>query len=338
MKSRDRFFRALQCDNPGRPPVWLMRQAGRYLPEYRDLKRNHSFQEMVRTPDLAVEVTLQPLRRFPLLDAAILFSDILVIPEALGVPYRFKDKGGIELERTVREHAEIDRLDSEEIPDRLNYVAEALRLLEIELSGQKALLGFCGAPWTLALYLVEGGSPGEGKNLRRLVYEEPEAASLLRTKVTDACAAYVRMQCEAGADAVQVFDSWAGLCPADLYEEWCLEPIRTIRSACERPLILFSRGAGQRLSEQTSTNVDGLAIDWTMPFTNARKAVGPSFALQGNLDPLVLQTNPETVRSAVSRFLDEVGADGGHIFNCGHGVTPETRIDCIEALLETIAE
>ncbi len=338
MNSRERFLSALACENKGRPPAWLMRQAGRYLPEYRALKEKHSFREMVKTPDLAVEVTMQPLKRFPALDAAILFSDILVIPEALGISYRFKDKGGIELEKTVRTHGEISRLNAQGVADRLAYVGEALRVLQSELNREKALLGFSGAPWTLALYLVEGGSPGEGKNLRKLAYEAPATAGLLRQKVTDACAEYVRMQCAAGADVLQIFDSWAGLCPADLYREWCIEPIRRIREACDTPLILFSRGASQRLPEQVSTKAEGLAIDWSTPFRQARETVGNSVALQGNLDPLLLQTTPATVRTAVSRLLTETAGDPGHILNGGHGVTPETKIECVEALLETVAE
>jgi len=338
MNSKERFLSALFCRNRGRPPTWLMRQAGRYLPEYRALKEKHSFREMVRTPDLATEVTLQPLKRFSRIDAAILFSDILVIPEALGVSYQFREEGGIELERTVRTHREVSQLNAEEVADRLSYVGEALGLLRNELKGEKALLGFCGAPWTLALYLVEGGAPGEGKNLRRLVYEAPEIASILKQKVTDACVDYVRMQCGAGADALQLFDSWAGLCPADLYEEWCIQPVRSIRQACDKPLILFSRGAGQRLPEQTTTQTEGLAIDWSTSFSAARKTVGTSIALQGNLDPLLLQTKPTLVRTAVSRLLSETDGDPGHILNCGHGVTPETKIECIEALLEAVAD
>lgn len=313
-----------------------MRQAGRYLPEYRELKKLHSFRTLVRTPDLAVEVTLQPLHRFPNLDAAILFSDILVIPEALGVDYRFKDSGGIELERTVRSKQDISRLQPEGTVNRLDYVGKALCLLKSTLGEKKALLGFSGAPWTLALYLVEGGSPGEGKNLRRLLYEDPAAAELLKEKVTTACVDYIHMQCRSGADAVQVFDSWAGLCPADFYEEWCIEPIQRIRAACDLPLILFSRGASQRLKEQVKTRADCLAIDWSTSFTQARQTLGESIALQGNLDPLVLQTHPDLVRTTVSRFLNEASSDPGHILNCGHGVTPETKIECVEALLETV--
>lgn len=336
--SRKRFLDALACQNDDRPPVWLMRQAGRYLPEYRALKAKSDFRTMVRTPDLATEVTLQPLQRFPDLDAAILFSDILVIPEALGVDYRFRDEGGIELERTVRTMDAIQSLNPKGTAERLAYVGEALGMLRKELRGEKALLGFCGAPWTLALYLVEGGSPGEGKNLRELLYRQPEAARRLKEVVTAACAEYVQLQCGSGADAIQLFDSWAALCPSGFYEEWCLEPIRKIRESCDKPMILFSRGAGARLGDQAEIGPEGIAVDWSTPLETARAILGPDIALQGNLDPLVLETEPETVQAAAREILDDRQDDRGFIFNGGHGLSPQTRIECIEALLETIRE
>lgn len=335
--SRHRFLNALTCQNSDRPPVWLMRQAGRYLPEYRALKEKSDFRTMVRTPDLATEVTLQPLKRFPALDAAILFSDILVIPEALGVDYRFRDQGGIELERTVRSSREVASLEPAGTAERLAYVGQALTLLREELAGEKALLGFCGAPWTLALYLVEGGSPGEGRNLRELLYRQPSVARTLLEKITSACCDYVRLQCASGADAVQVFDSWASLCPWEFYEEWCLEPARQIREACEKPMILFSRGAGHQLAKQVSVRSEALAIDWATPLTHARRTVGPSIALQGNLDPLILETEPEIVREHVTALLDPLRDDPGFILNGGHGLSPQTKIECVEALFETLA-
>tara|TARA_R100000027_G_scaffold67735_1_gene68290 strand:+ start:6422 stop:7441 length:1020 start_codon:yes stop_codon:yes gene_type:complete len=334
--SRKRFLDALACQNSDRPPVWLMRQAGRYLPEYRALKQKHDFRTMVKTPDLATEVTLQPLQRFPTLDAAILFSDILVIPEALGVDYRFRDQGGIELERTVRSEEEVNALQAEGTAERLSYVGKALQQLRSELREETTLLGFCGAPWTLALYLVEGGSPGEGRNLRELLYRAPDAARILREKITAACSEYVKLQCQSGADAIQLFDSWASLCPADFYEEWCLEPIRQIIRSCDKPSIFFSRGAASRLNEQRSVKSEAIAIDWSTPLALARDTVGPSIAIQGNLDPLILETDPASVRAAARRILDDRKGDPGFIFNGGHGLSPKTRIDCVEALLDTI--
>jgi len=336
--SRQRFLNAIDCKNTDRPPVWLMRQAGRYLPEYRALKEEYSFRTMVRTPDLATKVTLQPIQRFPGLDAAILFSDILVIPEALGVDYRFRDEGGIELESTVRTDAQVATLQAEGTADRLAYVGEALRTLRSSLGDSKALLGFCGAPWTLALYLVEGGSPGEGRNLREMLYRSPETAKLLREKVTAACAEYVEMQCQAGADAIQLFDSWAGLCPAEHYKEWCIAPLDTIRKRCDKPFIFFSRGAGSRLLDQKTVQPDALAVDWATPLAEAREIVGPAIALQGNLDPLILETEPHLVRTAVEKILADRAGDQGFILNGGHGVSPKTKIDCVEELLQTVAD
>jgi uroporphyrinogen decarboxylase len=337
MNSRRRFLDALALRNEDRPPVWLMRQAGRYLPEYRKLKEMYAFREMVRTPELATEVTLQPIRRFPGLDAAILFSDILVIPEALGVPYRFREEGGIELERTVRTSAEARALDAVGVDERLSYVADAIGKVRSELAEAKALLGFCGAPWTLALYLVEGGSPGEGRNLREMLYRAPETARELLERLTRACGDYLRMQCRAGADAVQLFDSWAGLCPASHYREWCLDPIRRIRAECDRPVILFSRGAGGRLAEQSATGVEGLSVDWATPLDQARSLVGEGIALQGNFDPLLLETEPPRVREALAPVLAARAGDPGYVCNAGHGLSPRTKIECVEALLETIA-
>ncbi len=335
--SRNRFLNALACRNPDRPPVWLMRQAGRYLPEYRALKAQSDFRTMVKTPDLATEVTLQPLQRFPTLDAAILFSDILVIPEALGVNYRFRDEGGIELERTVRTLTEIDKLRPEGTAERLHYVAEALQLLRTELAEKKALLGFSGAPWTLALYLVEGGSPGEGRNLRHLLYTEPAAARKLLHILTSACADYVRLQCRSGADAIQLFDSWAALCPEGFYQEWCIDSIRRIRQACDKPMILFSRGASNRLKEQAKVGAEGIAVDWSTPLETARHAIGQQIALQGNLDPLLLETDPETTSASAARIREDRKNDPGFIFNAGHGLTPLTKPECVESLLHTIA-
>lgn len=337
MNSRDKFLAALHGRNQGPPPVWLMRQAGRYLPEYRKLKESHSFRTMVSTPDLATEVTLQPLKRFPGLDAAILFSDILVIPEALGVPYQFRDEGGIELERTIRNAEDLQSLRPADAVSSLAYVPDALRLIRRELGETKALIGFCGAPWTLALYLVEGGSPGEGRHLREWIYRDPASAERLLRRITEACVLYVRMQCEAGADVIQIFDSWAGLCPGPLYAEWCLRWIEPILEAADRPVILFSRGAGSQVRLQQQTGAAALGIDWNTPLDWVRGELGPEMTLQGNFDPLLLETSPTIVQAEIRRFLDARGNDPAHILNAGHGLSPRTRIDCVEALMGALA-
>lgn len=339
MNGRERFLAALHGHNhSGRPPAWLMRQAGRYLPEYRALKEEHSFRTLVQTPDLATEVTLQPLRRFPGLDAAILFSDILVIPEALGVPYRFREEGGIELERTIRSAGDLATLHPDGVADRLHYVGDALRSVRSALDGSHALLGFCGAPWTLALYLVEGGSPGEGNRLRRWLYEDPTSARALLRTVAEACTEYARLLEASGADAIQIFDSWAGLCPAPLYEELCLEILKPLLEAVSVPVLLFSRGAGNRLPAQQALGTRALALDWQTPLPESRQLLGPGTTLQGNLDPLLLTTSPETVQAHTRALLDSLPHDPAWILNTGHGVTPQTRIDCVHALLATLGD
>lgn len=253
MTGRTRFQAAFIGTKADRHPVWLMRQAGRYLPEYRKLKEQYDFHTLVQTPELACEVTMQPIRRFPAIDAAIVFSDILVIPEAMGMPYRFRDQGGIEMERTLHSRKDVESLSSNGITEKLAYVGQALRMLRKELSDDKALIGFCGAPWTLAQYMLEGGSPGEGTRLRSMIYEDPEGARLLLEKITDACAEYLLMQQDCGVDSLQLFDSWAGLCPGELYSDWCLEWVEKITARLDVPVILFSRGAGQYIEQQCQT-------------------------------------------------------------------------------------
>ncbi|HZP59408.1 MAG TPA: uroporphyrinogen decarboxylase [Opitutaceae bacterium] len=338
MNSRERFLAACACAPLDRPPVWLMRQAGRYLPEYRALKEKHSFLGMVRTPALAAEVTLQPLRRFAL-DAAILFSDILVVPEALGQGYRFRDEGGIAMDFALASRADIDRLaPAGAVPERLAYVAGALALLKKELAGRTALLGFGGAPWTLACYMLEGGGSENFARARDFFRTDRTAFEALMQKLTAALIAYFRLQIGAGADAIQIFDSWAGLLPPADYEEASLRWIREIIAALPRdfPVILFAKGAGAQLGEQSRTGARVLSVDWTVNLAAARAQVSPAIALQGNLDPQLLTTTPDAVRAATRRLLDSLRGSAGHIVNLGHGLTPEARIDCVEALVETV--
>jgi uroporphyrinogen decarboxylase len=317
-----------------------MRQAGRYLPEYRALKEKHSFLEMVRTPALAAEVTLQPLRRFAF-DAAILFSDILVVPEALGQGYRFKDEGGIAMDFALASRADIDRLaPANDVPENLAYVADALALLKKELAGRTALLGFGGAPWTLACYMLEGGGSDSFARAKNFFYADRAAFDTLMEKLTAALIAYFRLQISAGADAIQIFDSWAGLLPGADYEAASLRWIREIIAALPRefPIILFAKGAGAQLIEQSFTGARVLSVDWTVDLAAARAQLPKNIALQGNLDPQLLTTTPDLVRAATTRLLDSLGGAPGHIFNLGHGLTPDARIDCVTALVETVTQ
>jgi len=338
MTSRERFLSACACTPLDRPPIWVMRQAGRYLPEYRALKQKHSFLEMVRTPELAVEVTLQPLRRFAL-DAAILFSDILVIPEALGQGYRFREEGGIAMDFRIDNRAQIDALvPPDQVPARLSYVTDTLRLLKKELAGQKALLGFGGSPWTLATYMVEGGSSDEFLRIKELFYSDRSAFEALLRRITDALIAYFRAQIEAGADAIQIFDSWGGIVAGQDYEAASLRWIREIIQALPAgfPVILYAKGTTQHLAAQAASGARVISIDWTIPFAQARSLVPQGIALQGNLDPLLMNLGPDIVRREASALLGAASRHPGHIFNLGHGIMPQARLETVQALVDTV--
>jgi uroporphyrinogen decarboxylase len=338
MTSRERFLAACACQPLERPPLWIMRQAGRYLPEYRALKAKSSFLEMVRTPALAAEVTLQPLKRFAL-DAAILFSDILVIPEALGQGYRFRDEGGIAMEFRLETRAQIDALaPASAVPERLNYVADALALLKKELAGSKALLGFGGSPWTLATYMVEGGSSDEFERIKLLFYTDRGAFDALLEKLTASLIAYFQMQIRAGADAIQIFDSWGGIVAGPDYEAASLRWIRQIVAALPKdfPIILYAKGTAPQLTDQAFTGIKVLSVDWTNDLAIVRRTLPGIVAVQGNLDPVLLNTTPEIVRRESMRLLESMRGTVGHIFNLGHGILPQAKIECVEALVDAV--
>ncbi len=338
MTSRQRILNALQCGPTDRPPVWFMRQAGRYLPEYRELKATHGFRTLVQTPDLATEVTLQPLRRFPL-DAAILFSDILTIPEALGYPYSFRDTGGIAMEKTLRTPSEIDQINPHRVVENLTYVPASLRLLRREIGTERALLGFAGSPWTLAAYMIEGGSPDPFLHAKTLFHSDRAAYDRLLDKLSAAVFLYLREQAAAGADAVQIFDSWAIGCPATDYEAMSLRWIRGIveRLRAENiPVIVYARGAAGSLPALAATGTTCLSIDHTIDPLEAHRILPPAVAIQGNLDPIIPALPPECAVSAARDLLARIGGRSGYIFNTGHGVTPATRIETIAALVETV--
>ena len=316
-----------------------MRQAGRYLPEYRALKAKSSFLEMVRTPALAAEVTLQPLRRFPGLDAAILFSDILVIPEALGQGYRFRDEGGIAMEYRLDTRAQIDALaPAAAVPERLRYVADALALLKKELAGKSALLGFGGSPWTLATYMVEGGSSDEFERIKLLFYTDRATFDALLEKLTAALIAYFQMQIRAGADAIQIFDSWGGIIAGPDYEAASLKWIRQIIAALPRdfPVILYAKGTASHVTDQAFTGARVLSVDWTSDLAIVRRTLPANVAVQGNLDPVLLNTTPAIVGRETTRLLESMRGTTGHIFNLGHGILPQAKIECVEALVGTV--
>jgi uroporphyrinogen decarboxylase len=338
MTSRERFLAACACTPLERPPLWVMRQAGRYLPEYRALKAQHGFLTLVKTPELAAEVTLQPLRRFAL-DAAILFSDILVIPEALGQGYTFRDEGGIAMAYRLEDRTQIERLaPADAVPERLAYVGDALRLLKRELAGQRALLGFGGSPWTLATYMVEGGSSENFTQVKQLFYTDRPTFDLLLGKLTAALISYFKMQIAAGADALQIFDSWGGAVAGGDYEAASLRWIREVIAGLPEgfPIILFGKGTGAHLVDQAFTGARVLSIDAAQELAVVRRHLPDNVAVQGNLDPVILNTTPAITRREAVRLLESVRGSAGHIFNLGHGILPQARLECMEALVEAV--
>jgi uroporphyrinogen decarboxylase len=338
MTSRERFLAACAGEKLDRPPIWVMRQAGRYLPEYRELKARSSFLQMVRTPAVAAEVTLQPLKRFAL-DAAILFSDILVIPEALGQGYYFRDEGGIAMDYRLETRAQIESLAPvDAVPGRLRYVAETLALLKNELKGDRALLGFGGSPWTLATYMVEGGSSEEFERIKLLFYADRATFDLLLEKLTAALIAYFKMQISSGADAIQIFDSWGGIIAGPDYEAASLRWIRQIIAALppDFPVILYAKATAPHLMDQAFAGARVLSVDWTSDLAIVRRLLPENIAVQGNLDPVLLNTSPDIVRREATRLLESMRGTRGHIFNLGHGITPRAKLECMHALVDTV--
>jgi uroporphyrinogen decarboxylase len=338
LTNRQRFLNACAIQPVDRPPIWLMRQAGRALPEYRQLKEKYSFLEMVQTPELAAEVTLQPVRRFGF-DAAILFSDILVIPEAMGQCYHFRETGGIGMDFAVRSPADIEKLSVALVCDKLKYVDKALRILRKDLGDRTALLGFAGSPWTLATFMMEGGSAEKYTRALNLFRKERKTYNALAEKLTAAVTAYLEMQIEAGVDAVQFFDSHGGLlAPAEFQEasgRWMREIIS--RLGGKVPVIVFSLGTHGNWDDLIATGASVLGIDWRFPLTDARRLLPASVGLQGNLAPALLSDDtPAKVAAGTSQMLEAMRERKGYIFNLGHGVPPDANLENIAALVETV--
>jgi uroporphyrinogen decarboxylase len=340
MNSRQRFLKAASCQPVDRAPVWLMRQAGRFLPEYRALKEKYDFLQMVRTPELAVEVTLQPLKRFPL-DAAILFSDILVIPEALGQPYSFREKGGISLDFALRSAADMERLQTSDAMERLMYVPDTLKILRKELGDNKALLGFGGSPWTLACYMIAGGSDPNCLPARQLFYQDRSFFERLLELLADTLIDFFKMQIAAGVDAIQIFDSWAALCPYQEYRSMSLKWIEKIIRAlpADFPVIVFAKGMAHAWPLISETGASVISCDWTTPVQNYREAWhAQKLAWQGNLDPILLTTSAEQVQRGVQEVLRVNNGLPGHIFNLGHGMIPQAKPELVQVLCETLMD
>ena len=341
----DTFLRALQRQPVDYTPVWMMRQAGRYLPEYRETRaKAGSFMELCRNPELACEVTIQPLERFPL-DAAILFSDILTIPDAMGLGLYFTEGEGPHFEHPVRSAADVERICVPDPEDELRYVMDAVATIRRALDGRVPLIGFSGSPWTLATYMVEGGSTKNFAQTKAMMFDRPELMHALLGKVADTVIAYVNAQVARGAQAVMVFDTWGGVLTPGDYREFSLRYMERIVDGLTReaegrkvPVILFSKGAGQWLDRMAETRCDALGVDWTIDLADARRLVRDKVALQGNLDPCTLYASPERIRREVGRVLASYGSGSGHVFNLGHGIHPDVNPEHAAAMVEAVHE
>jgi uroporphyrinogen decarboxylase len=340
----DRFLRALRREPVDATPVWLMRQAGRYLPEYRATRaKAGSFLAMAKNPDLACEVTLQPLARFDL-DAAILFSDILTVPDAMGLGLYFVEGEGPKFERPVRSAAEIAKLAVPDMATELRYVMDAVSVIRRELDGRVPLIGFSGSPWTLACYMVEGGGSDNFSKVKRLALDDPKAMHALLSVNTDAVIAYLRAQYEAGAQALQVFDTWGGVLSPSMYREFSLPYLTRIARELKRdgaPLILFGKGNAPYLEELAASGAEGVGVDWLVELEEAARRTQGKVALQGNLDPAMLYGSPDSVRMRVREALDSYAAGNngsreGHVFNLGHGLSPDMNPEHVGALVDEV--
>jgi uroporphyrinogen decarboxylase len=339
----DLFIRSLLRQPVPRTPVWIMRQAGRYLPEYRKVREQAGdFMSLCANPELACEVTLQPLRRFKL-DAAILFSDILTIPDAMGLGLYFETGEGPKFERPVRTASEIKRLAVPDVADSLGYVFDAVSLIRRELNGEVPLIGFAGSPWTVGTYMVEGGSSREFSRIKGLARDEPALLLQLLDTVAATTTNYLNAQIDAGAQAIMIFDTWGAALEVDDYRKFSLASMQQIVDGLQRekdgqkiPVILFTKGAGPMLADMIQTGCDALGVDWTTDLAEARSYTGDKVALQGNLNPATLRESDEQIEKAVAEVLASYGNGPGHVFNLGHGITPDIDPDKLGVLVDAV--
>ncbi len=339
----DLLIRALLRQPVERTPVWIMRQAGRYLPEYRAVREQAGdFMSLCANPELACEVTLQPLRRYAL-DAAILFSDILTIPDAMGLGLYFEAGEGPKFQRPVRSRAEIDNLPKPDVSDALGYVFDAVALIRRELDGSVPLIGFAGSPWTVSTYMVEGGSSRSFERIKGLAKEDPKTLDKLLAHVAQTTADYLTAQIAAGAQAIMIFDTWGAALSPDEYRRFSLASMQQIIDKLPRerdgqtiPLILFTKGAGVLLTDMVQTGCDALGVDWTTDLADARRYTEDRVALQGNLDPATLRESPADIERGVAEVLASYGSGPGHVFNLGHGITPDIDPESLGVLVDAV--
>lgn len=341
----DRFLRALLREPVDSTPIWIMRQAGRYLPEYRATRaKAGSFMNLCTNPELACEVTLQPLARFDL-DAAILFSDILTVPHAMGLGLYFSEGEGPRFERPVQTEADVRRLAAPDPEGELRYVMDAVRLIRRELHGRVPLIGFSGSPWTLATYMVEGGGSKEYAKVKGMLYDRPDLMHHLLGVVADAVTKYLNAQIAAGAQAVMIFDTWGGMLTPRDYKQFSLDYMARIVAGLTRhhdgrrvPVTLFTKGGGQWLESMADTGCDALGLDWTIDIGAARDRVGSRVALQGNMDPAVLYASPTRIQAEVGSIIGSYGRGPGHVFNLGHGIHQHIDPDNVKVLVDSVHE
>lgn len=341
----DRFLRALLKQPVDVTPVWMMRQAGRYLPEYRATREKAGdFMSLCKNAELACEVTLQPLERFPL-DAAILFSDILTIPDAMGLGLYFETGEGPRFKKVINTMADVNALPIPDPEKDLGYVMQAVRTIHKELNGRVPLIGFAGSPWTLATYMVEGGSSKDFRKIKAMAYDTPEIVHSLLAKLTQSVISYLNGQILAGAQAIQIFDTWGGNLASNAYLEFSLAYMQQIVNGLIKehegrtiPIILFTKNGGQWLETMANTGATALGLDWTCDLGEARLRVGEKVALQGNMDPSVLYANSQAITKEVQRILASYGKGSGHVFNLGHGITPEVNPDNAAVFINAVHE
>ncbi len=348
MMKNDRFLKALLKQPTDRTPMWMMRQAGRYLPEYRATRQKAGgFMDLCKNADLACEVTIQPLERYDL-DAAILFSDILTIPDAMGLGLYFTPGEGPMFERTVKNEADIDKLINIDPNQELQYVMNAVSTIRRELNGRVPLIGFSGSPWTLATYMVEGGA-GSKKGFPKaqaMLYNRPDLMHKLLDKLVKAVSDYLNAQIEAGAEALMIFDTWGGLLTPAAYIEFSQNKMAEIVKNLKRthngnkvPVVLFTKGGARNLQGFVDSGADGIGLDWTVNLADVKSQVGDKLALQGNLNPHILLSNPSVIETEVQKVLASYGkveVGQGHVFNLGHGITPDVPPEHVTALVEAV--
>ncbi len=334
----DLFLRACKRLPVARTPIWIMRQAGRYLPEYRAVREKADFLTMCKTPELATEVTLQPIDLIGV-DAAIIFSDILVIPEAMGMHLEMHEGLGPVFPRPIRTEGDAKNLKNIDPAVDLKYVLDAVSLTKQTLSGRVPLIGFSGSPWTLLSYMVEGMGSKHFPNVKRLIYQNPTLAHRLLDKISDAVAVYLSAKIEAGVNAIQIFDTWGGILSPDDFQTFSLNYMKKIISQVKRkdePVILFAKGVHYGLHYLAESGADVLGLDWTMNIGDVRKAVGDKVALQGNLDPTVLYAPHDKIRQEAGKILKSFGHGSGHVFNLGHGILPDVPPENLKALVDFV--